>query len=95
MSSPAKGAHRPKLLPIAVIQWRDAQYCEANDPSTPVDGGLALLSEVGFIVGETDDTITLGMELAHNVEPGRWRITVPKALIVEMRILSPAGRRTK
>ena len=45
---------------------------------------LAELCEVGFLLGETDEVVLIGMEHASDgVHPGRWRLHVPKSQILE------------
>jgi hypothetical protein len=77
---------------IAYIRWRDA-CSEAAEESGPVIPGLVELDEVGWFVGETDEVITIVMEMEPSYEgepaarPGRWRLHIPKNAIIEMRVM--------
>jgi hypothetical protein len=68
---------------IQLITWLDAASHDAIEPDTPVDSGLARLQTTGFLIGESDTTVVLGMEVgAEDVAPGRFRFTIPKAAII-------------
>lgn len=74
-------------MTLAYIRWRDACSEEASDPTPrPVVPQLCELEEVGFLLAETDEVITIGMEHGKDdMKPGRWRLHIPKVCIVEMR----------
>ncbi len=68
---------------ILEVTWTDAVSEEASEPHSEVTPHLCTLTEVGWLVGESDDVLTIGMEIADGVEPGRWRLHIPKSQIVE------------
>jgi hypothetical protein len=71
---------------VTFIRWRDACQEEAASPHTSLtESPLIELREVGFLLGETDDAVTIGMELDPDGAPSRWRLHVPKAMIIERR----------
>lgn len=71
---------------LVYIHWRDACTEEAADPLTPVsDQPLVDLHEIGWLIGETDESVSLSMELEPNLMPGRWRLHIPKCNILERR----------
>ena len=74
-------------MKIVYVKWLDACAHEATEPHTEVNPTLSTLHEVGFLLGETDEALTLGMELDGDDEtaPGRWRLHIPKAMIQERR----------
>ncbi len=72
-------------MTITFIRWRDACTEEAVD-GQPIVPALAELCEVGFLLGETDEVVTIGMEHpVGDVKPGRWRLHVAKSAIIERR----------
>lgn len=73
-------------LRVAYVVWRDAAAIEAAAEDTPIDTGLATLHEVGFFLAETSDVVTIGMEGEGDCKPGRWRLNIPKAMILEMHL---------
>lgn len=74
-------------MKIAYIRWHDAHQIEAGEPDREVEHDLAELHEVGFFLGETDEVVSIGMEMgAEDVAPGRWRLNIPKVLIKEFHI---------
>lgn len=88
---------------VTFLTWKDA-CMETADESTfrPVNVELSLLHEIGFLMGETDEAVTIGMEMAgDDTQRGRWRLTVPKNGIVERRDMQlekafpPRRRRSK
>lgn len=70
---------------ITMIRWRDACYLDAANGS-PAKAELSELCEVGFLLHETDDAVLIGMETQmDDTHPGRWRVNIPKASIIERR----------
>ena len=71
---------------ITYVRWRDAVSEDATASSKAV-AALVELCEVGFLLAETDEVVTIGMEhhCDGEVSPGRWRLHVPKVSIVERR----------
>lgn len=55
--------------------------------------GLVELVEVGFLIAESAESITLGMEMSEDAHPGRWRLHIPKAGIVSQHVLVPGRKR--
>jgi hypothetical protein len=47
------------------------------------------LQEVGFLLDENDEAVVIGMELSQDpeIQPGRWRLHIPKVSIQEMRLV--------
>jgi hypothetical protein len=77
-------------MKIAVIKWNDALSVEA-DHHPPV-AELALQTEVGFLLHETDEAVLIGMEIDTGPAiPGRWRLNIPKKMIVSMKVLDVEG----
>jgi len=79
------------MKPLCYIKWRDAQFEQADEGGT-VDPSLMELDELGWLVGETEDVVTICLELEPNSEgvpsslAGRSRLHIPKVNIVEMRV---------
>ena len=78
---------------ITYVKWRDACFEDA-DNGGPVAPGLIELDEVGWLLGETDEVVTIGLELEPDEEEipsskaGRRRLHIPyKGNIVEMRVM--------
>lgn len=80
--------------PIVFLEWRDACY-ESADEGGGVDSGLVPLREVGFLVGESDESITIAMELDQNGNPSRFRLHIPKVMIVRRTVLKIPTRKRK
>jgi hypothetical protein len=80
-------------MKIVYVRWRDARSEEAVEPHSDVVPTLCTLNEVGFFLGETDEALTIGMELEGDGEtaPGRWRLHIPKVLIQEIRTVDVAA----
>jgi hypothetical protein len=80
---------------ITYIHWRDACIEEAADPDTPISPDpLVDLYEVGYLIAETEDAVSIAMEWVPIQEnnlaepggkPGRFRLHIPKVNIVERR----------
>jgi len=76
-------------MKLAYIRWKDAVAEEANDAgSVPAQARLVELQEIGFLLDENDEAVVIGMELSDDrqVQPGRWRLHIPKVSIQEMRL---------
>lgn len=81
-------------MKIAYIRWEDACYEEAIESSDKVVPQLSILNECGFLLAENDVAVTLGMELDGDdghTAPGRFRITIPKVAIQEMKVVDVAS----
>lgn len=70
---------------IVYIHWKDAMH-SMSQHSVASLGTLADLHEIGFLVKETAETITIGTE-SEEQDAGEVRmwLTVPKASIVDIR----------
>ena len=76
-------------MKLAYIRWKDAVSEEASAAiPRPAHAGLVELQEVGFLLDENDEAVVIGMELTDDaeVEPGRWRLHIPRVSIQEMRV---------
>lgn len=87
-------------MKIAYIRWMDACSEEADGSKPrPVVPALVELHEVGFLLGENEEAITIGMEqeATDDTHPGRWRLHIPRSAIKEMRVaeMSTAFRRKR
>lgn len=69
---------------VTYIRWQDACAKEAADAPEPVPE-LTELVEVGFLLGETDEAVLIGMEMEPDgsQHAGRWRLNIPKVNIKE------------
>lgn len=76
-------------MKVAYVAWRDACSEEADAPNTAVVPRLIELHEVGFLLGEDDDAVVIGMEneIAQEAHPGRWRLHIPKNAIIYMKVV--------
>lgn len=80
-------------FPMVLVVWRDACSESADDAPGDVVSGLVELREVGFLLAESEESITIGMELSEEAHPGRWRLHIPKAGIVSRAILGPLPKK--
>jgi hypothetical protein len=73
-------------MTIIWIRWKDAVNSNASHAIASL-GGLAELDEVGFLLAESDETITLGTESSPGGEQTECRfwLTIPKINIVQIR----------
>ncbi len=69
---------------LVYIRWRDAVNSNATHAISSL-GDLAELHEVGFLLAESEETITVGTEAQEGAVEARFWLTVPKVNIVEMR----------
>ena len=73
---------------IAYVEWLDACTEDAREGGEVADHPLCALSEVGFLVAEGAESITLSMELDEDGESaGRWRLHIPKVNIQRMKTM--------
>jgi hypothetical protein len=72
---------------VTYIRWRDACSVEAADATPrPAVPELSEVCEVGYLLAENDEAVLIGMEhQADDTHPGRWRLNIPKAAIIERR----------
>lgn len=73
---------KPKL--IAYVRWRDASHGMGEIALEEM--GLSELEEVGFLVKEDEESITLAMEPPGDSDSTRLWLTIPKVGIVEMKM---------
>ena len=77
-------------MKLAYIRWKDAVAEEATDAKPlPAQARLVELEEVGFLLDENDEAVVIGMEVSEDpeIQPGRWRLHIPKVSIQEMRLV--------
>lgn len=72
---------------IELITWRDAGgeqdgWLDAND----IDDANPIIRSVGFVVKETDNNVTLAMDLADDGD-SHTRGRIPKGMIVSREVL--------
>lgn len=73
---------------LTYIRWHDASYKDAADSPEPIPD-LSDLTEIGFLLGENEKAVLLGMEMDNDGSaPGRWRLSIPKINIVERKDVS-------
>ena len=70
-------------MKLCYLRWNDALAVEGD--TGPPRAELATLEEVGFLLDETPEAVLIGME-THGPTPGRWRLSVPRGQILEMRV---------
>lgn len=71
-------------MTIVYIKWRDAVNSNATHSIASL-GDLAELHEVGFLLKESEETITIGTEAHDGAVEARFWLTIPKHNIVEIR----------
>lgn len=78
-------------MTLAYIRWKDACQEAADDPAIPeidTTSPLVELEEVGWLIDETPESVSIGME--HDVASqtyGRWRLHIPRVNILELRTM--------
>jgi hypothetical protein len=74
-------------MTVTFVRWKDACQVEASDfTSRPATPEVSELCEVGFLLAENEAALLIGMEQqADDTHPGRWRLNIPKAGIIERR----------
>ena len=75
--------------PATYIHWRDASY----NPEESTEFGLADLHEVGFVVAEDHESVTLSMEHMDGEVSHRLTLTIPLVNILERRDFKIPRRR--
>ena len=71
---------------LTYIRWRDACAEAAADPGHPIsEQPLIDLKEVGWLIAETEESVSIALELEPDDTPGRWRLHIPKANVLERR----------
>lgn len=69
-------------MKIAYVIWRDATH--GTDEIAAEDADLAELHEIGFIVAETDEAITLNMEHQEDATKYRLWLTIPRVNVTSI-----------
>lgn len=72
---------------VVYVHWRDAAHGLEEIPVAQA-GELADLHEVGFLVAENDESITLSPEHQDGATSARLWLTIPRVNIIEMRKVS-------
>jgi hypothetical protein len=74
----------PGSVTVVYVRWKDAQNSNASHSIAQL-GDLAVLDEIGFLLKETDETLTIGTESPQQDLEARFWLTIPKAAIIEQR----------
>lgn len=69
---------------LVYVRWHDAINSNSSYAISSL-GGLADLHEVGFLLKESETTITVGTESEEGATEARFWLTIPKVNIVEIR----------
>ena len=72
---------------IVAVSWCDASQSPARGDEHPIEqlGRLEHLYEVGWVLREDEETITIGLEHQEGMESARLWLTIPRCNIVELR----------
>jgi hypothetical protein len=73
-----------ETMTLIYVKWRDAVNSNASHTISSL-GELAELHEVGFLLKESEATITIGTEAQEGAVEARFWLTIPKANIIELR----------
>lgn len=79
------------MPPILYLRWKDAAYTTEDTDHERLT--LIELEEVGFLIHEDDESITLGPEWHEGCTSSRLTLTIPRVNILEAYALSAKGRR--
>lgn len=80
--------------PIVYIVWHDAHYSPEETPLHYVDG-LVELHEVGWLLSQTDESVSIAMEYEPGMESTRLYLTIPKVNIKSIVFLSGPDKNRK
>jgi hypothetical protein len=74
---------------LAYVRWKDAVAEEATDGAHAAQAKLVELHEIGFLLDENEEAVVIGMEVTEDpaMQPGRWRLHIPRVSIQEMRVV--------
>ena len=75
------------------VRWHDAALAE--DDLAPADMGLCELLELGWLVREDGESVSIAMERQRGVTTHRYSLTIPRANILELRKFKVPKRRRK
>ena len=70
-------------MTVSYVRWRDACWSAERDEVSKI--GLAELHEVGFVLAETEESLTLGLEHPGDTPGVRFWLCIPKVNILERR----------
>lgn len=71
-------------MTICYVRWRDACH-DMGECAIKDLGDLAELHEVGWLLSENEETVTLGIEHMEGATAARMWLTIPRVNIVELR----------
>lgn len=71
-------------MTLIYLKWRDAIHSMNEHPIVEL-GALAELHEIGFLIKESAESITIGTESQDAATSVRMWITVPKVNIIEIK----------
>ncbi len=75
-------------MTLAYVRWKDACTEHAEEPGLPIlEDPLIELQEIGWLVAETSQSLSLAMELEVDGTPGRFRLHIPQQNILELRTM--------
>jgi len=82
--------------PMVLVEWDDALHGQGEYELRDL-GNLVRLAEVGFLVKDEKDAVTLAMEHQENCDSVRLWLTIPRVNIVSITKLRavPKGRRKR
>jgi hypothetical protein len=63
------------------VEWRDAASTDEWTKLVDIDHELSSITTVGILIGETDETLTIGLSYDHDSESFSNFIRIPKAWI--------------
>ena len=84
--------NRTALPPMVCVHWRDASHSQEEWVIEAL-GGLEELYDVGFLLKETDESITIGMEYQHGNASTRNWLTIPRVNLIDIRHLQFKAQR--
>lgn len=71
-------------MTICYVRWRDACH-DMGECAIKDLGELAELHEIGFLLAENEETVTIGIEHQDGATSARMWLTIPRVNILEMR----------
>jgi hypothetical protein len=72
---------------VAYVRWRDAVMEDADSDSIAIAKPCEL-EEVGWLLDENKDAILIGLERQPDgIRAGRARLHIPRANIIELRVM--------
>jgi hypothetical protein len=80
--------------PLVYLIWKDAHYSPEEVPLDIIQE-LVVLHEVGWLVAESEESVTLSMEYQPGMDSTRLYLTVPRVNIQELYVLQPGVERAR